>query len=63
MGDIDANIQLTDDTTQSISSYLQQQYNYKYSFRWPVVGILLGFTAAALFGAVASLRFFNFERR
>ncbi|KAK9794008.1 hypothetical protein WJX73_008792 [Symbiochloris irregularis] len=63
MGDIDANIMLTDDTSQSIQSYLQQQYNYKYDFRWPVVGILLGFTAAALFGAVASLRYFNFEHR
>lgn len=63
MGDLDSSIELTDDQSQTISSYLEQQYNYKYSFRWPVVGILLGFTAAALFGAVASLRFFNFERR
>ena len=37
--------------TPTIKEYLQQNFNYKYSFIGPVIGILLGFTV--FFGGLA----------
>ncbi len=37
--------------TPTIKEYLQQNFNYRYSFIGPVIGILLGFTV--FFGGLA----------
>ncbi len=63
MGNVQDNVMLTDGTYQTIQEYLGGTYGYHYSFRWPVVGIILGFTVAFLVGAVMSLRTFNFQTR
>lgn len=63
MGDVEGDVQLTDNSFQSIQQYLGDSFGYHYDFRWQTVGILLGFTGAFLIGAVASLRFFNFQHR
>ena len=63
MGDLTDSFQLTDGTSITITKYLADTFGYHYAFRWPVVGLLLGFTAIFLFGAVASLRAFNFLNR
>lgn len=41
----------------SIADYLQQSFNFRYSFMGPVVGILLGFTVFFAGLAVVTLRF------
>lgn len=43
--------------------YLQQNFNYRYSFIGPVVGILLAFTVFFAALAVITLRFGKFQKR
>lgn len=47
----------------SVKDFLYQNFNYKYSFIGPVVGILLGFTVFFAALAVLTLRFGKFQKR
>ena len=63
MGDVSDRVQLTNGTSLSIEDYLAVVFGYHYSFRWAVVGILLGFTGLFLALALTALKCLNYQTR